>query len=337
MMMRGGGQRKSQQHRTAAVMRILHGEDLETVAREVGVTAAMLTKWHDTFLAAGEAALEHDGLTTEGLEIERLKICLEEALSGQVILKKQLSAKADGEQTDNEATRTRIAAEVETLGRHYAADPNPLFVWKAIWLYVGWQLRDVFPEWVLAYLGAAARILVGMGEGLDWTTAPKPPPRGSDAVTVEAYIRQYSAWSQNLKLPRELKDPRSGKLRATAGPAWPIAPSFQPRKSGALVLKALGFSTAGRRNFFLDYGKTLLEQDLARRYLVTVEWQERMKRRGVPAHRLGSLHTLLGVHDPSNFSKRISKAKRSLERGRLEPEPGGPIGARLVQLWFRDS
>jgi hypothetical protein len=104
-----------------------------------------------------------------------------------------------------------------------------------------------------------------------------------------------------------------------------------------LALKALGFFTAGRRNCFLDYGRTFLEQDLARRYVVTREWQERMKRRGVPRHLLGSLNKLPGACDPSNFSKQIAKALRSLKRGRLEPEPGGPIRAHLIRLWLGDS
>jgi hypothetical protein len=39
------------------VLRLLRGEDLETVSRSLGVTAATLTTWRDAFLAAGEAAL----------------------------------------------------------------------------------------------------------------------------------------------------------------------------------------------------------------------------------------------------------------------------------------
>jgi hypothetical protein len=52
----------SRQGKRAAVRRLLRGEDLETVSRELGVTAATLTGWRDAFLAAGEA-----------LESERLK------------------------------------------------------------------------------------------------------------------------------------------------------------------------------------------------------------------------------------------------------------------------
>jgi transposase len=42
------------QRKSAAVLRLLRGEDLETVSRELGVTAATLTGWRDSFLAGGE-------------------------------------------------------------------------------------------------------------------------------------------------------------------------------------------------------------------------------------------------------------------------------------------
>ncbi len=44
-------------------LRLLRGEDLELVSRELGVTAAELSGWRDTFLAGGEAALK-TGLRT---------------------------------------------------------------------------------------------------------------------------------------------------------------------------------------------------------------------------------------------------------------------------------
>ena len=64
----------SRQRKTAAVLRLLRGEDLETVSRELGVTAATLTGWHDAFLAAGEAALTSRATTGEELESDRLKV-----------------------------------------------------------------------------------------------------------------------------------------------------------------------------------------------------------------------------------------------------------------------
>ncbi len=53
----GRGGRMSLRRKRDAVLRLLRGEDLETVSRALGVTAATLTSWRDAFLAAGEASL----------------------------------------------------------------------------------------------------------------------------------------------------------------------------------------------------------------------------------------------------------------------------------------
>ena len=55
---RGRGGRFSVGRKRDAVMRLLRGEDLETVSRELGVTAARVSQWRDQFLAAGEAGLK---------------------------------------------------------------------------------------------------------------------------------------------------------------------------------------------------------------------------------------------------------------------------------------
>ena len=55
--------RMSAGRKQEAVLRLLRGEDLELVSRELGVTAAELSGWRDTFLAGGEAALK-TGLRT---------------------------------------------------------------------------------------------------------------------------------------------------------------------------------------------------------------------------------------------------------------------------------
>jgi len=47
----------SRLRKTAAVLRLLRGEDLEDRLARAGITAATLTGWRDAFLAAGEAAL----------------------------------------------------------------------------------------------------------------------------------------------------------------------------------------------------------------------------------------------------------------------------------------
>ena len=54
---RGRGGRFSVGCKRAVVLRLLRGEDLESVSRELGITAARASQWRDQFLAAGEAGL----------------------------------------------------------------------------------------------------------------------------------------------------------------------------------------------------------------------------------------------------------------------------------------
>ena len=55
---RGGSGRWSANRKRVVVMRLLRGEDLESVSRELRVTAATLSGWRDDFLAAGQEALK---------------------------------------------------------------------------------------------------------------------------------------------------------------------------------------------------------------------------------------------------------------------------------------
>ena len=87
----GRGGRMSRQRKSAAVLRLLRGEDLETVSRELGVTAATLTGWQDAFLAAGEAALTSRVATGEELESDRLKAKLGAALIERDLLNEKIA------------------------------------------------------------------------------------------------------------------------------------------------------------------------------------------------------------------------------------------------------
>ena len=49
--------RMSAKRKQEVVLRILRGEDLELVSRDLGVTAADLSGWRDSFLEAGAASL----------------------------------------------------------------------------------------------------------------------------------------------------------------------------------------------------------------------------------------------------------------------------------------
>ena len=63
----------SAKRKQSAVLRLLRGEDLELVSRELGVTAAELTVRRDAFLSAGEASLKTRPADGRDLEIGRLK------------------------------------------------------------------------------------------------------------------------------------------------------------------------------------------------------------------------------------------------------------------------
>src|SRR4051795_10914527 len=87
----GRGGRMSRQRKSAAVLRLLRGEDLETVSRERGVTAATLIGWRDAFLAGGAAALTSRVATGEELESERLKAKLGAALIERDLLNEKIA------------------------------------------------------------------------------------------------------------------------------------------------------------------------------------------------------------------------------------------------------
>jgi transposase-like protein len=81
----------SRRRKTAAVLRLLRGEDLETVSRSLGVTAATLSGWRDSFLAAGEAVLTGKPATGEELQSERLKAKLGAALIERDLLQEKIA------------------------------------------------------------------------------------------------------------------------------------------------------------------------------------------------------------------------------------------------------
>ena len=87
----GRGGRMSRRRKTAAVLRLLRGEDLETMSRSLGVTAATLSGWRDAFLAAGDAALTTKPVSGEALESERLKAKLGAALIERDLLTEKIA------------------------------------------------------------------------------------------------------------------------------------------------------------------------------------------------------------------------------------------------------
>src|SRR3712207_4171408 len=88
----GRGGRMSRRRKRDAVLRLLRGEDLETVSRSLGVAAATLSAWRDAFLAGGEAKLATRPTEGEALESERLKARLGEMLLERELLEAKIAA-----------------------------------------------------------------------------------------------------------------------------------------------------------------------------------------------------------------------------------------------------
>ncbi len=68
-----------------AVLRLLRGEDLDVVSRELGVTGATLAQWRDDFLDAGQAALKSKKSSPEEDRVRMLERKL-----GQVTMENEL-------------------------------------------------------------------------------------------------------------------------------------------------------------------------------------------------------------------------------------------------------
>jgi hypothetical protein len=65
--------RFSARRKTEAVLRLLRGEDLETLSRERGVTAATLSGWRESFLDGGTAAMRSRPADDRDEEVARLR------------------------------------------------------------------------------------------------------------------------------------------------------------------------------------------------------------------------------------------------------------------------
>ena len=65
--------RFSARRKTEAILRLLRGESLDGLARELGVTAATLAHWREEFLAGGQAALKSRPADERDDEIQRLR------------------------------------------------------------------------------------------------------------------------------------------------------------------------------------------------------------------------------------------------------------------------
>ena len=85
-----GRGRFSSRRKTEAVLRLLRGEGLEVLSRELGVTAATLSGWREAFLAGGEASLKSRPSDAREGEIARLQAKVGEITMANELLEEKI-------------------------------------------------------------------------------------------------------------------------------------------------------------------------------------------------------------------------------------------------------
>jgi hypothetical protein len=65
--------RWSSRRKQEVVLRVLRGEDLDALSRELGATAGAIARWRDQFLAGGRAAVRSRPADERDEEIARLR------------------------------------------------------------------------------------------------------------------------------------------------------------------------------------------------------------------------------------------------------------------------
>jgi hypothetical protein len=83
-------QRFSARQKTEVVLRLLRGEPLELLSRELGIPAARLTTWREAFLDAGQEALKKQPPDSRDREIGRLREKLGEATMEMELLREKI-------------------------------------------------------------------------------------------------------------------------------------------------------------------------------------------------------------------------------------------------------
>ena len=95
--------RFSARRKRAVVLRLLRGEDLESVSRELSITAAQASQWRDQFLAAGQAGLK--SRATEARDEDHRQL---QAKIGELLMENELLyAKVDRLEANGPLARRR--------------------------------------------------------------------------------------------------------------------------------------------------------------------------------------------------------------------------------------
>lgn len=87
---RDGRGRWSAKRKMAGVLRLLRGEDIETLSRELGVTAATLSGWREQSLVGMETNLKAREADVENEETQRLKAMVADLTMGNELLREKI-------------------------------------------------------------------------------------------------------------------------------------------------------------------------------------------------------------------------------------------------------
>ena len=115
---RGRGDRFSAGRKREVVMRLLRGEDLESVSRAVGITAARASHWRAQFLAAGQAGLKSRAPDARDEDHRRLQAKIGELLmETELLYAKVDQLEAGGPLARRRSTRCVAPSRSPPVGR----------------------------------------------------------------------------------------------------------------------------------------------------------------------------------------------------------------------------
>jgi hypothetical protein len=93
---RGERGRWSSRRKVEAVLRVLRGEDLDALSRELGVPAGTIAHWRDQFLSCGEAGLKSRPADERDDEVGRLRAKIGELTMENELLRER-ARRAEGD------------------------------------------------------------------------------------------------------------------------------------------------------------------------------------------------------------------------------------------------
>ena len=89
--------RWSARRKQEVVLRMLRGEDLDALSRELGVTAGAIARWRDQFLAGGQAAVKSRPADERDDELRRLRAKIGElTMENELLRERARRAEGDG-------------------------------------------------------------------------------------------------------------------------------------------------------------------------------------------------------------------------------------------------